>query len=96
MTNKSDQQQNKCALCGKFIREQQADKSAVQSEVIHGTSYTFDKNECMLLRSVYGVEFENSLVPHEQFVSDPFWNRAIPTVQEIKHISLNPLLQKTT
>jgi len=38
------------------------------------------------LRSVYGAEFENSLVPHEQFVSDPFWNRAIPTVQEIKDI----------
>jgi two-component system sensor histidine kinase VicK len=40
------------------------------------------------LRSVYGAEFENSLVPHEQFVSDPFWNRAIPTVQEIKDIEI--------
>src|SRR5947208_1427347 len=92
MTNKSDQHQNKCALCGKFIREQQEDKSAVLFEVIDGTSYTFDKNECILmfkrLRSVYGAEFENSLVPHEQFVSDPFWNRAIPTVQEIKDIEI--------
>src|SRR5712692_2468835 len=40
------------------------------------------------LRSVYGAEFENSLVPHEQFGSDPFWNRAIPTVQEIKDIEI--------
>ncbi|MRN69202.1 MAG: hypothetical protein FIO04_05820, partial [Nitrosopumilales archaeon] len=40
------------------------------------------------LRSVYGAEFENSLVPHEQFVSDPFWNRVIPTVQEIKDIEI--------
>ena len=90
MTEKSDQRQNKCALCGKSIREQQEDKSSIISEVIDGTSYTFDKNGCILmfkrLRSVYGAEFENSLVPHEQFVSDPFWNRAIPTVQEIKDI----------
>ena len=92
MTIKTDQQQNKCALCGKLIKEQQEDNSAIHVEVIDGTSYTFDKNECMLmfkrLRSVYGAEFENSLVPHEQFVSDPFWNRAIPTVQEIKDIEI--------
>jgi two-component system, OmpR family, sensor histidine kinase VicK len=92
MTIKTDQQQNKCALCGKLVKEQQGDKSAIHTEVIDGTSYTFDKNECVLmfkrLRSVYGAEFENSLVPHEQFVSDPFWNRAIPTVQEIKDIEI--------
>ncbi len=92
MTIKTDQQQNKCALCGKLIKEQQEDKSAIHAEVIDGTSYTFDKNECVLmfkrLRSVYGAEFENSLVPHEQFVSDPFWNRVIPTVQEIKDIEI--------
>jgi hypothetical protein len=52
MTNKSDQQQNKCALCGKFIREQQEDKSAVQSEVIDGTSYMLMFKR---LRSVYGA-----------------------------------------
>lgn len=92
MTIKTDQQQNKCALCGKLIKEQREDKSAIHAEVIDGTSYTFDKNECMLmfkrLRSIYGAEFENSLVLHEQFVSDPFWNRAIPTVQEIKDIEI--------
>jgi len=92
MTNNTDKQQNKCALCGKLIKEQQKDNSAIDAEIIDGTSYTFDKNECMLmfkrLRSVYGAEFENSLVPQEQFVSDPFWNRAIPTVQEIKDIEV--------
>src|SRR6266487_3690336 len=92
MTNYTGQQQNKCALCGRLIKQQREDKSAIHVEVIAGTSYTFDKNECMLmfkrLRSVYGVEFENSLVPHEQFVSDPFWDRAIPTVQEIKEIEV--------
>lgn len=45
MTNKSDQQQNKCALCGKLIKEQQEDKSAILAEIIDGTSYTLDKNE---------------------------------------------------
>jgi two-component system sensor histidine kinase VicK len=89
VTSNSDQEQSKCALCGKSITDQ---KSSILKEVIDGSSYTFDKNECMLmfkrLRSVYGAEFENSLVPHEQFVSDPFWNRAIPTVQEIKDIEI--------
>jgi hypothetical protein len=43
MTNKSDQQQNKYALCRKFIREQKEDKSAVISEVMDGTSYTLNR-----------------------------------------------------
>ena len=66
MTIKTDQQQNKCALCGKLIKEQQGDKSAIHAEVIDGNSYTFDKNECVLmfkrLRSVYGAELEFSSI----------------------------------
>jgi signal transduction histidine kinase len=38
-------------------------------------------------RSVYGDDFK-FLAPQEQFVSDHFWNRAIPTEQEIKEIEI--------
>ena len=35
----------------------------------------------------YGDDFK-FLAPQEQFVSDHFWNRAIPTEQEIKEIEI--------
>src|SRR5215471_19397519 len=60
-------------------------------EVIGGISYNFDTNECVMMykrfRSVYGDDFK-FLAPQEQFVSDHFWNRAIPTEQEIKEIEI--------
>jgi signal transduction histidine kinase len=39
-------------------------------------------------RSVYGDQFEKFITPQEQFVSDHFWNMAIPTEQEIKEIQI--------
>jgi hypothetical protein len=30
----------------------------------------------------------SDITPHEQFVSDHFWNRAIPTEQEIREIEI--------
>jgi hypothetical protein len=66
------QQQNKYALCGRFIREEQEqeqEKSSILTEVIEGISYTFDKNECRLmfrrLQSVYGSDFNNTLAPQD-------------------------------
>ncbi|MGC2573827.1 MAG: hypothetical protein WA364_20115 [Candidatus Nitrosopolaris sp.] len=38
-------------------------------------------------RSVYGDDFK-FLAPQEQFISDYFWNKAIPTEQEIKEIDI--------
>src|SRR5215469_17120658 len=38
-------------------------------------------------RSVYGDDFK-FLAPQEQFISDHFWNKAIPTEQEIKEIDI--------
>jgi len=61
MTEKSDQRQNKCALCGKSIREQQEDKSSIISEVIDGTSYTFDKMDAYSCLRDYEVYMEQSL-----------------------------------
>lgn len=80
-----------CSLCGKpIVHLQEHESSPVLKEVIDDTSYTFDTNECAVMfkrfRSVYGTEFKKYLVPQEQFVSDPFWNMAIPTEQEIREI----------
>jgi hypothetical protein len=80
-------QHSECALCGKTIINVQ--ESSVLKEVVGGISYNFDTNQCVMmykrLKSVYGDDFK-FLAPQEQFVSDHFWNRAIPTEQEIKEI----------
>src|SRR5215472_8201994 len=82
-------QHSECALCGKTIVDVQ--ESSVLKEVVGGISYNFDTNECVMmykrLRSVYGDDFK-FLAPQEQFISDHFWNRAIPTEQEIKEIEI--------
>lgn len=86
------QQHSECALCGKTIVDQQEQDSSMLKEVIGGISYNFDTNECIIMfkrfRSVYGNDFEEFLTPQEQYVSDPFWNMAIPTEQEIREIEI--------
>jgi hypothetical protein len=82
-------QHSECALCGKTIVDLK--DSSMLKEVIGGISYNFDTNECVMMykrfRSVYGDDFK-FLAPQEQFVSDHFWNRAIPTEQEIGEIEI--------
>jgi two-component system, OmpR family, sensor histidine kinase VicK len=81
-------QHSECALCGKTI---DLHESSILNEVVGGISYNFDTNQCLMMykrfRSVYGDDFK-FLAPQEQFVSDHFWNRAIPTEQEIKEIEI--------
>ena len=83
-------QDSECALCGKTIVDLQ--ESSILTEAIGGICYTFDTNECVLMfkrfRSVYGDQFEKFITPQEQIVSDHFWNRAIPTNQEIREIEI--------
>ena len=85
-------QHSECALCGKTTVDLQEQESSILKEVIGGTSYTFDTNECVMMfkrfGSVYGNDFTKFLAPQEQFVSDPFWNRAIATEQEIREIEI--------
>jgi len=82
-------QHSECALCGKTIVDLK--DSSMLKEVIGGISYNFDTNECVMMykrfRSVYGDDFK-FLVPQEQFVSDHFWDRTIPTEQEIREIEI--------
>jgi two-component system, OmpR family, sensor histidine kinase VicK len=91
MTNMS-RQYSQCALCGKTIIDVQEQEPPILKEAIGGICYTFDTNECVLMfkrfRSVYGDQFEKFIAPQEQFVSDHFWNMAIPTEQEIREIEI--------
>ena len=56
--------QIKCALCGKTIiskeKEEPKEKRRIV-EIIDGTTYTFDTNDCVLMfkkfRGVYGNDF---------------------------------------
>jgi hypothetical protein len=88
VTNGSNKKIRKCALCGRTIRDHQEQESILNVE-IDGTSYVFDTKECVNMfkrfRSVYGSDFKD-FVGQQQFVSDPFWNKAIPTEQEITEI----------
>ena len=83
------EQHSECALCGKTIVDLQ--ESSILNEIIGGISYNFDTKQCVMMykrfRSVYGDDFK-FLAPQEEFISDHFWNRAIPTEQEIKEIEI--------
>jgi signal transduction histidine kinase len=98
--NNSNELQGKCALCGKTLAErQQGEKSYIIEEVIDQTSYKFDTMACITMfkrfRGVYGIDFKESLGQQQQFISDPFWNRATPTEQEIKEIEKETGLDKS-
>ena len=50
----------------------------------------FDTTDCIAMfkrfRNVYGNDFRELLGQEQQFISDPFWNRTIPSEQEIREI----------
>jgi signal transduction histidine kinase len=102
-----DESQAKCALCGRTFGEQQeGEKRYVIEEVIDGTPYKFDARDCINMfkrfRSVYGDDFKQFIGQQgqqeqkhqQQFISDPFWNKAIPTEQEIREIEKETRLDK--
>jgi two-component system, OmpR family, sensor histidine kinase VicK len=89
----------KCALCGKTFTEQKGgEKSRMLEEVIDGTPYKFDTTDCITMfkrfRNVYGNDFRELLGQEQQFISDPFWNRATPSEQEIREIDKESELDK--
>ena len=99
MINNNNESRGKCALCGKtFIEPKEGEKSSIIQEVIDGTPYRFDTMDCIPMfkrfRSVYGNDFRELLGQQQQFISDPFWNRAIPTEQEIREIDKETGLDK--
>jgi anti-sigma regulatory factor (Ser/Thr protein kinase) len=97
--NNNTESRGKCALCGKtFTEQQEGEKSSIIEEVIDGTPYKFDTMDCIPMfkrfRGVYGNDFGELLGQQQQFISDPFWNRAIPSEQEIREIDKETELDK--
>ena len=93
LDNKSSN--NNCALCGKILFSKKEEKSKAvegeKEEIINGVHFRFDTKDCAImfkrLRSVYGDSKFKELLGQEQYISDPFWNKVIPTEQEIREIA---------
>ena len=87
----SSNDNNKCALCGKILPLTNQDKFDTSKEelIIDGILYRFDAKDCANMfkrfRSVYGNKFDE-LLGQEHYISDPFWNKVIPSKQEIREI----------
>ena len=84
---------NKCALCGKILfskKEVSKKNEDDNEEIINGVHFHFDTKDCAIMfkrfRSVYGDSKFEELLGQEQYISDPFWNKVIPTEQEIREI----------
>ena len=84
---------NKCALCGKILfskKEVSKKNEDDYEEVLNGVRFHFDTKDCAIMfkrfRSVYGDSKFEELLGQEQYISDPFWNKVIPTEQEIREI----------
>ena len=83
-----------CALCGKLLFSKKEEKSKAveeeKEEIINGIRFRFDTKDCAIMfkrfRSVYGDSKFKELLGQEQYISDPFWNKVIPTEQEIREI----------
>ena len=94
MLDKRSSNNNNCALCGRLLFSKKEKKSkAVEEEseeIINGIHFRFDTKDCAVLfkrfRSVYGDSKFKELLGQEQYISDPFWNKVIPTEQEIREI----------
>jgi K+-sensing histidine kinase KdpD len=80
--------QDICSLCGKVLTNR-GDKSKYIEDTIGGVSYRFDSKDCVIMfkrfLSVYGDGFRR-FSGQPQYISDPFWDRAIPKEEELKEI----------
>ena len=76
-----------CPLCGRDLEK--SEKSRFNKATIDGISYAFDTIDCMSmfkrLKSAYGQRLDDFL-GNEQYISDPFWDNAIPKEEEIREI----------
>ena len=76
-----------CPLCGRDLEK--SEKSKFSKTTIDGISYAFDTTDCMSmfkrLKSAYGQRLDDFL-GNEQYISDPFWDNAIPKEEEIREI----------
>ena len=78
----------KCSLCGKKLFANEY--SDIIIEEISGVQYHFDNPQCVVmfkrLNHAYGKNLKN-FMGTSQFISDPFWDKTIPTEEEINEIN---------
>ncbi|HET9807578.1 MAG TPA: ATP-binding protein [Nitrososphaeraceae archaeon] len=89
-TKEGEQQEQimlKCSLCGKKLFAKES--SDIIIEKISGSNYHFDSPQCVMmfkrLNHVYGSNLKN-FMGTSQFIADPFWDKTIPTEEEIQEI----------
>ncbi len=77
-----------CSLCGKKLFSNES--SDILIEEIAGSQYHFDNPQCLVmfkrLNHAYGKNLKN-FMGTTQFISDPFWDKTIPTEKEINEIN---------
>lgn len=90
-TKEGEQQEQimlKCSLCGKKLFAKES--SDIIIEKISGSNYHFDSPQCVMmfkrLNHVYGSNLKN-FMGTSQFIADPFWDKTIPTEDEIQEIN---------
>lgn len=83
----SNTEHKACPLCGRAFEK--SDESKFSKDTIDGINYVFDTIDCMSmfkrLKSAYGQRLDDFL-GNEQYISDPFWDNAIPEEEEIREI----------
>jgi two-component system, OmpR family, sensor histidine kinase VicK len=80
----------KCSLCKEPLRTEKDEE--ITKEVIDGSTYFFHTHKCFnvykRLEDFYGKNIKN-FIGNTQFVFDTFWDKAIPTSDEIQEIKNN-------
>jgi len=79
----------KCSLCGKSLINR--DPNEIIQESISGSKYFFDTNQCVTmfkrLDHFYGKNI-TSFTGNTEIISDPFWNKVVPSYDEIREIDI--------
>src|SRR5574339_257497 len=79
----------KCSLCGKSLINR--DPNEIIQESISGSKYFFDTNQCVTmfkrLNHFYGKNI-TSFTGNTEIISDPFWNKVVPSYDEIREIDI--------
>lgn len=87
--NSIDNIEFKCSLCGKSLVNR--DSNEIIQQEISGSKYFFDSNQCVMmfkrLDHFYGRNI-SSFIGNKQIISDPFWNKILPSDDEIQEINV--------
>ncbi|HJS65463.1 MAG TPA: HAMP domain-containing sensor histidine kinase [Nitrososphaeraceae archaeon] len=86
-SNSSNGTELKCSLCKEPLYTEKDEE--MTQEVIDGSKYFFHTQKCYSiynrLKNFYGKNIKN-FIEYKQFVFDTFWDKAIPTSNEIQEI----------